>query len=82
MDDERLLLTTVPNKVKSVIIHMCMMIKNDLSDTIVVTNICLECTFIVDDGKEYIVYIKQLFTIGSITGFILSSASKHVNYLL
>ena len=81
IDDERLLLTIVLSKVNGVIIHRFIVIKNDLIDPMVGTNICLQCTFIIDGGKEHIVYRKKLFIIGSITGFVLSSASKHVNFL-
>ena len=41
VDNERLLLTTVPSKVKGVIIHRRIIIKNDLIDPMVITNICL-----------------------------------------
>ena len=80
--DERLLLATSPNKVKSVIINMRLMIKNDLIDPIVVTDICLEYTFSIGGGKEHIVYRKKLFTIGNIKEFVLFSASKYMNSLL
>ena len=56
IDDERLLLNTVPSKVKGVSIHRRMMIENNLIDPIVVSNICLKCTFIADGGKEHLVY--------------------------
>ena len=56
MDDERLILPTVPSKVKGVSIHRRMMIENNLIDPIVVSNICLKCTFIADGGKEHLVY--------------------------
>ena len=39
MDDERLLLATVPSKVQGVIIHRRMMLKINLIDPMVVTNI-------------------------------------------
>ena len=39
-DDEKLLLTTVPSKAKGISMHMCMVIKNDLIDLVVVTCIC------------------------------------------
>ena len=40
IDDERLLMTTVPSKVKGIIIHRRMLIKNNLIEHMVVTNIC------------------------------------------
>ena len=81
IDDERLLLITVRSKVKGLLIHKRMMIKNNVIDPMVVTYICLECTFIIDGGKEHIIY-RKLITIGSITGFVLSSAPMYANYLL
>jgi len=80
-DDDRVLMQTVPSGSKGVIIFKRMLINNDLIEPNVIRNICLECTFIMEYGKEHRVYKKQLFTVGSISGFVLSSSGKHVNAL-
>ena len=80
--DERLLLTIVPSKINYVTIHRRMMIKYDLIDPMIVTNIFLIYTFIVDGGKDYIVYREKQFTIGSITGFVIISSFKTCQFFV
>ena len=81
-NDPRLVMTTIPSAIKGIIIFKRLLINNDLIHHLVVQNICVECTFIVDYGDEHPLYRKPLFTIGCVTGCITSTGTKHINSLV
>ena len=81
-NDPRLVMTTIPSAIKGIIIFKRLLINNDLIHPLIVQNICVECTFIVDCGDEHPLYRKTLFTIGCVTGFITSTGTKHINSLV
>ena len=80
INDTRVIMRSVPTSVKGAIIHRRLLINANLNDANVIDNYAIECTFIIDGGREHSIHRKTLFSLPCIAGFLFASvATRHVN---
>ena len=77
--DPRIVLPNLPKRIKGIQIHKKMFIdNNDNFSTIDITNVCIECTLILDGGIKPVEYNRVLFKPVQIAQFVTQSQSNLV----
>ena len=81
--DERQVMKNFPNiRLPALIIHKKILIEENLVEKKMASNLCLECTFLMEGGEEDIRFTKVLFKAQDVAGYIQKTVSNTIVSLL
>ena len=76
--DERQVMKNFPTiRLPALIIHKKYLIEDNLVENKVSSNLCLECTFLLDGGEEDIRFTKVLFKTQDVAAYVKKNSVKH-----
>ena len=75
-DDTRILQHNFPKRVKAIVVHQKMIVKNSVTNIMDVENICVEVTLLTNGGDELPNYTRTLFSPGCVYKWCTASKNS------